>query len=62
MLHAGPEDNEPEACNKQQNRNSGWYLGVLLFIDGSLDGPDLRNFFLLVVREIRVYQSSYAQD
>jgi hypothetical protein len=62
LFYAGPEQNEPDASGEQNNGNRGRDLDGFLFVDGGLEGADLRYFFFLVVRENWVHKSHYTQD
>jgi hypothetical protein len=62
LLRAGPEQNEPDSCSEQNNGNGNRDLNLFFFVDGGLDGADLRYFFFLVVRENWVHESHYTQD
>src|SRR5260370_16526620 len=62
LLHARPEHHKPYAVYQESDRNRCRNLRRFLFGHGCFDGAEFHHFFLLMIAEIRVDESNYAQN
>src|SRR5260370_8483386 len=62
LLHARPEHHKPYAVYQESDRNRCRNLARFLFVHGCFDGAEFHHFFVLMIAEIRVDESNYAQN
>src|SRR5713226_451045 len=62
LFYARPEENKPDACNQESDRNRSRDLRGLLFVNGCFHGSKFHHFFLLVIAEAGVYESNYTES